>query len=69
MLTRKKQAKQVVVNSLKVYLSCAESVTPWEEIEKHLMRLPYPVLVALGYRMDRALGASYENGFIRGLRE
>lgn len=46
-------------------LDAAGTGTPWEVIERSLLRMPVKVLNALVYRVERARGEAYDDGVAR----
>lgn len=49
------------IAKLEKLLDCAGTVTPWEQIAAALRRVPVKVLIALKYRVERAIGDAEAN--------
>lgn len=59
-MPQQRRAEQIA--KLEKLLDCAGTVTPWERIAESLGRVPVKVLIALVYRVERALANSYQEG-------
>ena len=53
-MPQQRRAEQIA--KLEKLLDCAGTVTPWERIAESLERVPVEVLIALVYRVERAIG-------------
>lgn len=54
------------IAKLEKLLECAGTVTPWERIAESLHRVPVEVLIALTYRVERAIGEAEQLGALNG---
>lgn len=59
-MPQQRRAEQIA--KLEKLLDCAGTVTPWERIAESLSRVPVEALIALVYRVERALANSYQEG-------